>query len=236
MNLILLFKEDFIDDTNRVRLEGRRLKHVLEVHRANPGEILCVGLMNSMTGTGCVTLINDKVLEMDIHFDQEPPEKLPLNLILALPRPKVLSRIIQCASSMGVKNIWLVNSARVEKSFWQSPRLSGDNLHKQLVLGLEQSKDTVLPEIITKKFFKRFVEDDILEIINGTQAFVAHPHAATLCPREVKSPITLAIGPEGGFIPYEIEKLTEFGFTPVQMGERILKVESAVPALIGRMF
>lgn len=236
MNLILLFHEDFINGSNRVRLQGRRLKHILEVHRARPGDQMCVGLVNDKIGKGLVTVLNKNVLEMDVLFDQSPPIKLPLNLIIALPRPKVLSRVILNASSMGVKNIWLINSQRVEKSFWQSPRLLEENLFKQLVLGLEQAKDTVLPQIITKKFFKPFVEDDMSEIIEGTRAYVAHPNTKTQCPRDVRHPTTLAIGPEGGFIPYEIEKFTQYGFTPVHMGDRILRVESAVPALIGRMF
>lgn len=236
MNLILLFHEDFIDGASRVRLQGRRLKHILEVHRARTGDLLCVGLINDKVGKGLVTLLNKNVLEMDVHFDQLPPAKLPLNLILALPRPKVLSRIIISASSMGVGCIWLINSQRVEKSFWQSPRLLEENLFKQLVLGLEQGKDTVLPRIIKKKFFKPFVEDEISDIIEGTRAYVAHPNTETPCPRAVEYQTTLAIGPEGGFIPYEIDKLTEYGFTPVHMGQRILRVESAIPALIGRMF
>ncbi len=236
MNLILLSKNDFIEGTNSVRLKGRRLKHVTEVHRATSGDTLCVGVENDKIGTGAITCIDDTLLEMDIKLHQPPPEKLPLNLILALPRPKVLNRIILGAVSMGVQKIWLINASRVEKSYWQSPRLSDENLLHQSVLGLEQSKDTVLPSIIKKPLFKPFVEDELGEIIKGTTALVAHPVAENECPKEVTTPMSLAIGPEGGFIPYEIEKLKECGFTPVHLGERILRVESAIPALLGRLF
>ena len=236
MNLILLFKHDFIEGTNRVRLKGRRLKHVTEIHRAESGDTLCVGLANDRIGTGTVTDIDDTRLEMDIVLHRPPPPKLPLNLILALPRPKVLNRIVLGAVSMGVKNIRLINAFRVEKSYWQSPRLSEENLFHQSVLGLEQSKDTVLPLIIKQPLFKPFVEDELNGIIKDTTPIVAHPDSIEDCRRGVKTPVTLAVGPEGGFIPYEIEKLKECGFTPVRLGDRILRIESAIPALLGRLF
>jgi len=236
MNLILLFKDDFTDGSNKVRLGGRRLKHVLQVHRAKAGDELCVGLEGSSIGTGTVTHIDYNVLEMDIELKKRPPAPLPLTLVLALPRPKVLKRVLFSASAMGIKKIFLINSFRVEKSFWQSPVLDGKSLKEQLVLGLEQAKDTMLPEIFLRKRFKPFVEDELPDIAGETFKIVAHPTAPEQCPRNTGSPVCLAIGPEGGFIPYEIEKLVQVGFSPVNLGERILSVETAVPFLISRLF
>jgi RsmE family RNA methyltransferase len=65
---------------------------------------------------------------------------------------------------------------------------------------------------------------------------VAHPGGAATCPRDVRGPATLAMGPEGGFVPYEIDKLVSLGFTPVSLGERVLNVETAVPSLVSRLF
>jgi RsmE family RNA methyltransferase len=48
--------------------------------------------------------------------------------------------------------------------------------------------------------------------------------------------VTLAIGPEGGFIGEEIGAFERAGFLPVSMGERVLRVETAVAALIARVF
>jgi RsmE family RNA methyltransferase len=235
MNLILLFQDDFIDNTI-VRLQGRRLKHVLEVHRASVGDDLCVGVLNGQIGFGKVTLLNQSVLEMEVRLERAPPAALPLTLILALPRPKVLRRVLRSVSSLGVKKIILLNCFRVEKSFWQSPFLNEASVKEQLVFGLEQARDTVLPEVLLRPLFKPFVEDELPALIIGTLSVVAHPQATAQCPRDVKRAVTLAIGPEGGFIPYEIEELITCGFTPVQMGERILSVETAVPALIARLF
>jgi len=236
MNLILLFQDDFLDNTGVVRLQGRRLKHILEVHRASVGDELCVGVLNGHIGSGKVTLLSQTVLEMEVRLERAPPAALPLTLILALPRPKVLRRVLRSVSSLGVKRIILLNCFRVEKSFWQSPFLNESSVKEQLVLGLEQARDTVLPEVLLRPLFKPFVEDEAPAIIKGTLPLVAHPHSTVPCPRDIKRAVTLAIGPEGGFIPYEIEKFVACGFTPVQMGERILSVETAVPALIARFF
>jgi len=235
MNLILFHPDDLVNES-RVRLTGRRLKHVLEVHRASPGDQLVVGLLGGKIGTGTVTQLDDAVLEMDVRLNRDPPAALALTVILALPRPKVLRRVLHSLSVMGVKRIILLNAARVEKSYWQSPFLAPDALMHQLVLGLEQSCDTVLPEVILKPLFKPFVEDELPEIMRGTLALAAHPGGGAPVPSQVSGPVTLAIGPEGGFVPYEIEKLVSRGFTVVSLGERVLNVETVVPALISRIF
>jgi 16S rRNA (uracil1498-N3)-methyltransferase len=236
LNLIILFQDDFQGHNGRVRLQDRRLNHVLEVHRAVVGDELSVGVLNDRVGTGKVTALSQSVLEMDVKLDRLPPSKLPLTVILALPRPKFLKRVLRSACSMGVQRIILLNSFRVEKSYWQSPFLSHDSLREQLFLGLEQAGDTVLPEILLKPLFKPFVEDELPGIASGTVSLVAHPTAANSCPRGINQPTTLVIGPEGGFIPYEIEKLAACGFQPVRISDRILSVETAVPALIARLF
>lgn len=234
MNLILLFPEDMVTDA-RARMTGRRLRHVLEVHRAGVGDELVVGLAGGRIGAGRVTRIDDAVLEMVVRFDRDPPAGLPLAVILALPRPKVLRRVLSSLTVLGVKRIVLVNAARVEKSYWQTPFLMQEAIDRQLVLGLEQSRDTLLPEVLLKPRFKPFVEDELPDMCADTLKLIAHPSSSGACPRTIQQPVTLAIGPEGGFVPYEIEQLVGLGFTPISLGERILNVETAVPALIGRL-
>jgi RsmE family RNA methyltransferase len=235
MNLILLLPDDMVT-AERARLSGRRLRHVRAVHRARAGDALAVGMLGGRIGTGTVTQIDDAVLDMDVHLEREPPAALPLTVLLALPRPKVLRRVIFSLAVLGVKRIILVNAARVEKSYWQSPFLERDVINYQLVLGLEQARDTQLPEVLLRQRFKPFVQDELPALVRGTLALVAHPGARDSCPRQISGPVTLAIGPEGGFIPFEIELLQAAGLSPVHMGERILNVETAIPALISRIF
>jgi len=235
MNLILLSEEDFTGQ-NCVLLQGRRLQHVMNVHRASVGDKLSVGLLNGPVGKGTITTLTPDAITLELHLYQQPPDPLLATLILALPRPKVLKRVLLAASSMGVKKIFLVNSFRVEKSFWRSPLLSKERIDEFLILGLEQAKDTIMPEVLLKPLFKPFVEDELPAVIKGSLALVAHPAAEEECPRGLNQPVAVAIGPEGGFIPYEIEKLASLGFRPVSLGQRTLRVETVVPALLSKLF
>lgn len=235
MNLLLLEPADFVAE-RRVSLRDRRLTHLHDVHRAEPGATLRVGLLGGAMGQGRLLRLTTAEAELEVEFDQPPPAKLPLTLLLALPRPKMLKRVLQTVASMGVPRLVLLNSYRVEKSFWQTPFLEPAAIREQLILGLEQARDTVLPEVIIEKRFKPFVEDRLPQLAAGTRGLVGHPGDYPACPRAVEGPVTLAIGPEGGWIPYEVDKLAEAGLQPVQLGERILRVETAVSALLARLF
>lgn len=235
MNLLLLEEGDFVAPGYAL-LRGRRLKHLQDVHRAEAGDSLRVGLLGGAMGEGRLTVLEADHAELQVSLDQPPPAKLPLTLLLALPRPKMLRRVLQTVATMGVPRLVLLNSYRVEKSFWQTPFLEPAAIREQLILGLEQGRDTVLPEVVIEKRFKPFVEDRLPALAAGTRALVGHPGPWPDCPRAVEGPVTLAIGPEGGWIPYEVEKLQATGFEAVQLGERILRVETAVTALLARLF
>lgn len=236
MNLLLLEDADFVG-VDRVRLSGRRLQHLREVHRAEQGDTLRVGRLNGLMGTGLLLALDEQHAELSVTLNQAPPAKLPVTLILALPRPKMLKRVLQTVASMGVPKLVLVNSYRVEKSFWQTPFLTAEAIREQLLLGLEQARDTVLPEVIIEKRFKPFVEDRLPQLAAGSLGLIGHPGDYPACPRQVDGPVTLAIGPEGGWIGYEVELLERVaGLRPVQLGERILRVETAVPVLLARLF
>ena len=235
MNLVLLYPEDFIAE-HRVQLGGRRHHHILTVHRAQVGDSLQVGLLNGDMGRGLVTGVSTDTVEMTVSLDTAPPQALPVTLIVALPRPKMTRRILQTASAMGVKKLYLLNSYRVEKSYWQSPVLAPQSIHDNLVLGLEQARDTRLPQVELRRRFKPFVEDELPALLAGARALVAHPGHGAACPSNLRQPVVLAVGPEGGFIQYEIDKFIDCGFATIRLGDRILRVETAVTALLARLF
>jgi RsmE family RNA methyltransferase len=235
MNLLLLEPDDFIDERHAV-VRGRRAEHVGRVLRAREGDTLLAGRLGGPTGTATVVTIDESGVSLELSLDGSPPPPLPVTLILALPRPKVLNRVIASATSLGVKRIVLVNAWRVEKSYWKSPRLDSSNLRAQAIAGLEQARDTILPSIELRRLFRPFVEDELSDICAGTTKLVAHPGGAGRLDESVDGAVTLAIGPEGGWVEAELASLENVGFSPVSLGPRILRVETAVAALLSRLF
>lgn len=236
MNLLLLEPTDFTSDS-RVTLSGRRFQHLLKVQKVKEGTTLRAGLVNGQMGEATALKLTPQSVALTVVLNQPPPPALPVTLVLAMPRPKMLRRILQTIATMGVKRLYLINSWRVEKSYWQSPWLAPEVIREQLLLGLEQGCDTRLPDVLVRPRFKPFVEDELPAIMVGSLALVAHPDGDTPCPvGPLTDPVTLAIGPEGGFIDYEIQKLRETGFQAVTLGSRILRVETAIPVILGKLF
>jgi len=259
MNLILLSDSDFITP-HRVRLTDRRMNHIRDILKAQRGQDLTVGRINGLMGQG--TLVNQKTdyIELEVKLDTKPPEALPLTLILALPRPPMLKRILFSSAQLGVKKIIILNFNRVEKSLWNSSSLKPQAITEQLVLGLEQAKDTIMPEVTLKKRFKPFVQDELPKLIKGNLALVAHPakipsrgefpspkgpiastsqsfvNAERFRRGNPQTPTTLIIGPEGGILDYEIELLKSAGCQPIDLGPRILRTESVLPYVVGKIF
>lgn len=235
MNLILLTASDFPDDPGIATLQDRRLQHVLAVHRAQVGDTLRVGLRDGLTGQGEVIRLDDARLDLRVSLDVPPPLRQPLTLLLALPRPKMLKRILQMTATLGIEELVLLNSYRVEKSFWQSPWLTPEAIDEQLVLGLEQARDTVAPKVTLAPRFKPFVEDVLPAMMSGRRGLLAHPGQGGAFPAGPVGPAVVAIGPEGGFIPYEVQRLQEAGFAACDLGSRILRVDTAVAVTLGRL-
>jgi 16S rRNA (uracil1498-N3)-methyltransferase len=235
MNLLLLRPQDLGND-NRVTLCDERARHIRQVLKAQCGDMLKVGLLNGQIGQAKMTAIDGDTVSLTFELHRPPPAKLPLTLLLALPRPKMARRIIRAATELGVTDIILLNSFRVDKSYWQSPLVSDQTLLNAMVEGLEQAGDTILPRLHRATRFKPFVEDQLPGLLKGKLGLLAHPYAAIATPAKVDQACVLAIGPEGGFIPYECEKLIEAGMQGFTLGPRILKTETAVSTLIGRLF
>lgn len=233
--MILLFNQDFCCDQT-VRLSDRRSEHIIQVLKACEGSKLEVGLYKGNKGIGEITRITNSELDLKVTLNKPPPPPLPLSIILALPRPRMLRRILISLTTLGIKKVFIINSYRVEKSYWQSPELKNKKIDHFINLGLEQAKDTIPPEIEFYKSFKKFGEKALPKLINANLGFIAQPGSNNSCPFNISQPATLAVGPEGGFIEYEVDKFKEEGFIPIDLGERILTVETAIPVLTAKLF
>jgi len=238
MNIVLLSKSDFTDE-NRAVIADSRLEHLHKILNVKQGDTLKVGLVNGQIGIGTVEHFHNEECALTVELNSPPPEALPCTLVIAMPRPKTLKRSLEAAIVMGVKRIFIIGSFRVEKSYWGSPVLFEEYLHKLSMLALEQACDTLLPEIQIRKRFKPFVEDELPLISQDAKAIIAHPYAPSFnvsVADENKQKVVLVIGPEGGFIPYEINLLEKQGCIAVSFGDRILRVEQAVPAILAKLF
>ena len=236
MNCILLPKNaKSISDQNQVT-------HIKEILKSKVGDSLTIGEIGGNIGKATIAQINNNEVTLrDIILDKKPPTKLDLTVILALPRPKVLRRLIMDMTSLGINKLIIVNSYRTQKSYWQSPLL--ERIDEFVFEGLQQAIDTVPPVIEFKKYFKPFVEDEFPTLLGN--AVIAHPYATQswksyLDEAKCKSnnsdnmPKILCIGAEGGWIEYEVDLLCLHGCKAVSLGERILRTETVVNVLLGR--
>ena len=233
MNLLLIDPTDI--NNNQAVICETKSWHILNILKLETGDKIRVGIINGEIGTGKILSTASGRVTIEIDCSIKAPRHPEIQLILAMPRPKVLRRILKCISSTGIKNIYLINCLKVEKSYWQTPLLAQENVNKALVSGLEQSVDTILPKIHLRKLFKPFVEDELSRIAQSTEKLIAHPTAKNPCPASVKNSMTIVIGPEGGFSEYEVAKFEEIDFMRVNIGQRILSVETAVPFILGRV-
>ena len=232
MNIILLAPEDWLDE-NTVCLDDHRHEHIRSVLKAELGDALRVGLLDGLRGSGKVVKLSDEHTHIQVDLVDPPLPRHPCDLILALPRPKMLRRVFRTAAEMGVAHLYLINSARVEKSYWQSPLLQPDRIKAALTAGLERAGDTVLPEVHLHPRFKPFIEDQLPGLIGSSACWIAHPGASEALPNHSGEGLIM-LGPEGGFVPYEVELAQSMGAQPVRLSDRILSVDTAVTAALSQ--
>ena len=240
MNIILADAEEV--NSQRLTLSDHRAKHIVKVLRAEVGDQVRVGLINGDMGTGTILAIKSKYpfsVEMELNLSRQPHSIPPLDLILALPRPIMLKRILSQVTALGVGSIHLINANRVEKSFWEAGILKPEEYYTHLLHGLEQAVDTRLPSVHIHPKFKTFMEDIFPSLAqNYHHLLLAHPNGEQQLGNVIgckNSRIALAVGPEGGWVDYEVKKFQKQGFHSCTIGERILKVDTAVIALHARI-
>jgi RsmE family RNA methyltransferase len=242
MNLIILTDSDRLDDAVYCLRDGRA-EHIRSILKPKVGETVEVGLLNGPAGQGEIVKIGDaEVCLRCLEMTAVSEPGMEIDLICALPRPQTLKKVLFTASMMGVRRLHLVRANRVEKSYFHSPLLEPENLIKHVVEGLSQGKLTRAPEISIHDRFKRFFEDEFPQIEAGeaepSHCLLPHPEVPqTLSDLSdsVSKRLVVAVGPEGGWVPFELELMQAGGFVPFSLGRWVLRVEHAVTAVMAQI-
>jgi RsmE family RNA methyltransferase len=234
MNIILLSPNDQWLDDHSVLLHDERAIHICDVLKSNVGDRLWVGLRDGLQGQGVVKSIQAGVVHLTVDLHDPSPPRHRFDLILALPRPKMLRRIFRAVAEFGVKDFYLINSARVEKSYWQSPLLKPDQIDHALLAGMERSRDTFAPRVHLYTRFRPFVEDQLTQICAGRPCWIADMDAQVALSDCSANPAVVMIGPEGGFVPFEINLAKTIIAQPAHIGRRVLSVDTALTTVLAQ--
>jgi 16S rRNA (uracil1498-N3)-methyltransferase len=240
LNLILLEPGE-VDAAGDITLTGPRARHLLTVLRVAPGAHVRVGVIDGPRGSATVQSSGNASVTLRCAFDPDAPERPRADLLLALPRPKIMRRLWAQLAASGVGRIILTNAARVERDYFDAHILTPACYRPLLVEGLQQARDTRVPAVSIHKRFKVLVEDELDGLFEADGLrLVADPSAQTSVSaaigeharRAANTRILIAIGPEGGWNSFEIELLDAHGFQPVGMSPRTLRTDTACVALL----
>ena len=233
MNRILFESQEIQPDGTVTFADGRAV-HVRDVLKSKAGDTLKIGVINGSAGTGRVLAITADAVQLAATLDAVAPEPW-VDLLLAVPRPKVLKRLWSQLAALGVGRIALVNAARVERTYFETHWIQETHYRPLLVEGLMQSGATQIPQVTIHRLFRPFIEDSLDSVFSTPLRIVAHPGPAMPPPVPdggVKNRPLVAIGPEGGWTTFELEMLAAHGFKIFSFGERILRSDTASIALL----
>ncbi len=234
MNLILLQPDEL--SSGRAVLTGGRAAHIRKVLKAVPGQELRIGLLNGPLGFGRVESVEPAGVVLECRFEAVPPPKPRLDLLLAMPRPKVLKRLWAQLAALGVGRIVLLRAEKVERFYFDSHVIQPEFYNGLLMEGLQQARCTHRPNVQVEPLFKPYIEDRFAADFANHRKLLADPSGIKrirdLPPSSSSGRILLAVGPEGGWTPYELDMLKERGFELIGMGERILRSDTACIGLL----
>ena len=233
MNIVLLNQPDWTSG-DVVVLRDHRAVHIRKVLKAQVGDSLRVGLLGGLCGQGLIEAVEASGVQLRVQLSEPPPPRHRYEIVLALPRPKMLRRILRQCAEFGVSDLHLINSARVEKSYWQSPLLQPARLEEALLAGLERSRDTIAPRVHRHERFRPFVEDQLPGLCAGRPCWIADMGAPTALAEAPPLPAVVMIGPEGGFVPFELQLAEVVIAQRVSLGERVLSVDTALITVLAQ--
>lgn len=236
MNLLLIQK-NALDTEGFFTVGKSHAEHLCCVLHSMPDDIVKIGIIGQGIGTARIVEINRKEATLQlISADTPPPPASNIIPLIALPRPQSFKKTLHFIASSGIRYAYFFQGAKTEKSYWDSAAMEQKVIYKNLCEGMEQGCTTIMPEISFFHSFHELAGSGLLEYLTQKSLpLIAHPTNAEECPRAVASPVSLLIGPEGGFTEDEVEYFVKKGFKAVTFGRHILRVEFALAYLAGRI-
>lgn len=229
MNIIIVERDEIRD--GKVFLCGARARHVREVLQKQRGDTVRLGVLNGPLAEATIIAQDGDRLTLLCAFQEEPrPDPVGVDLILAMPRPKVMRRLWPQLTALGVGRIRVVNAEKVERYYFDSTALNEEAIRTACIEGLQQCGCTRLPDVSIHMELKPLIEDQLTEYVDKR---IAVPGAVGgLHEESMSDRVLLAIGPEGGWTSYERELFRCNGFREVGMGTRILRSDTACIAAV----
>ena len=245
MNQILLWQEELDSKSNCcLPREDRRARHLVSVLRAKPGQILEAGLLHTkISGQFVITNLagNGSVQGHFCGEEDTTQTHQNLSIILGLPRPPVLKRLLQDFASAGVREIILIQATLCEGAY-QKSRV-WDQLEHYLILGAEQGKRNHLPKIMCRDRQGLHLFEYLRELNKTKKIKNISPNHCIVLDREGRprkhqvsaeiSNYIIAVGPERGWTTPEMVAFEEHQFQRHSLGHFTFRTEVAAHLALG---
>ena len=223
------------EETHEIRVTGTDVNHIRNVLRMKQGEELWVSDGAGKEYHCQIAGMDGEEILLHILYAQEPDYELPNQIYLfqGLPKADKMELIIQKAVELGVHEIIPVETRRslvqleAEKKTarWQQIAESAS----------KESRRMYVPRVSSVLSFsealKKAGELDIKLIPYELAQGMKETRAILGSIRPGQS-IGIFIGPEGGFEEQEVQAASEAGASPITLGKRILRTETAGLAVL----
>ena len=236
MRLTRVYVDGALAPGARVALEGSAASHVTRVLRLRPGDALT--LFNGQGGEYAGSIEQPQAGSVTVAIgDQRTVEReSPLSLTLAqgVSRGERMDLVVQKATELGVSALVPVLTERSVVRL--DPRQAARQVAHWRAIAIaacEQSGRNRVPAVATPLALREFT--GLARSAAGAGVRVLLSPGAALRLDDVPPPvthITVLIGPEGGLTDAEEDLARTAGFTPVRLGPRVLRTETAAIAAL----
>jgi 16S rRNA (uracil1498-N3)-methyltransferase len=242
VNSLLLFPSDFVAP-DRAVLSGERARAVQSRHQLGSGATVAALLFGVERLRVSVESVGADTLTLAVRERSPAPERPPAVAIVGISRPQTIKKVIQGAALFGVTELHFVRGIAGEKSYLQSHSLGREEMQDEIELGLEQACDPIPPRISVwteHRAWEKALIDRIVTEYPKASRLLADTSSGPGGPAPVQlsgrgDPVVIAIGPEAGWGTDEVERFRAAGFRSVSLGERMLRVEHALVALLAQV-